>query len=89
MIQLAPKTVTLREESNRTFLLDKNQPQKSIWSIGSIRHNVHSKELADQFSHQANSNNVVRMMEWKEQPKIQPVDKPVAAKIGSYHHATN
>lgn len=40
----------LREESNRTFLTDKQQPGKSIFSIGSVRHNVHSKAMASTFN---------------------------------------
>lgn len=56
--------------SKQTFLVDKEQPKKSIWSIGAVRHNVHSKELAEKFNHMAESNQVVRLMEWKEQPQI-------------------
>lgn len=37
----------IRKETNRTFLFDKEQPKKSIFSYGSVRHNVHSKELAE------------------------------------------
>ncbi len=42
-----PKTVNLREENNRIFLCDKKQPEKSVWSFGDFRHNVHSKDLAE------------------------------------------
>lgn len=80
-----PTYFNLRGENKRTFLCEKEQPKKSVWSFGDYRHNVHSKELAEQFTHQVQSNNVNRMMEWKEQPSVQRYDKPVANKIGSYH----
>jgi hypothetical protein len=79
-----PQTVNLRQENNRLFLMDREQPKKSVFSFGDFRHNVHSKELAEK--HQAASGNVNRLMEWREQPGVQRFDKPVAAKIGSYHH---
>ena len=86
---IMPVTVNLRQENNRMFLCEKDQPQKSVWSFGDFRHNVHSKELAKEYAHQTTSNKVVRMMEWKEQPTAQGFDKPVAAKIGSYHQQMN
>ena len=86
MQRVQPSGMNLRGETNRTFLIDRKQPDKSIWAFGDFRHNVHSKELAEKYNHQANSIGVVRMMEWKEQPTMQRFDKPVAGKIGSYHH---
>ena len=59
MVKAAPHNVTVRNERNRTFLLDKAQPKKSVWSFGDYRHNVTTKELADRFSHQAESKQVV------------------------------
>ena len=34
----------VRQEANRTFLVEKKQPLRSIFDIGSMRHNVHSDE---------------------------------------------
>ena len=39
----------VRYESNRTFLVEKKQPLRSIFDIGTMRHNVHSTELKDQW----------------------------------------
>ena len=39
----------VRRETNRTFLMEKQQPMKSIFEIGAIRHNVHSKSLAQEW----------------------------------------
>ena len=32
----------IRKENNRTFLVEKSQPKRSVFSIGSTRHNVAS-----------------------------------------------
>ena len=85
MQSVVPSTTNLRAEQKRTFLVDKTQPEKSIWSIGAVRHNVHTSEQAQEFNSQANSNNITRMMEWKENSSTQRFDKPVTGKIGSYH----
>ena len=63
MQSAVPNTTNLRAEKNRTYLVDKQQPQKSIFSIGDVRHNVETSEQAQEFNNQAQSNNVVRMME--------------------------
>jgi hypothetical protein len=61
----------LREESNRTFLVDKNPPQKSIFNIGHVRHNVHSKAMAEEFNRAAPlQTEPSRLMEWKENPRM-------------------
>jgi hypothetical protein len=85
MKSTVPSTTNLRAEQNRTYLIEKQQPPKSIWSFGDIRHNVHSEAQAKEFNVQAQSNNVVRLMEWKENSTRQGFDKKVAGKIGSYH----
>ena len=85
MRSVVPNTMNLKKEQNRTYLVDKEQPKKSIWSIGAVRHNVHTNEDAQTFNNQAQSNNIVRMMEWKENSSKQGFDKKVAGKIGSYH----
>lgn len=85
MKSTVPSTTNLRAEQNRTYLIEKQQPAKSIWSLGDFRHNVHSSEQAQEFNNQAQSNNVVRLMEWKENSSKQGFDKKVCGKIGSYH----
>jgi len=85
MKSVVPSTTNLRAEQKRTYLFDKEQPKKSIWSIGDVRHNVHTSEDAQLFNNQAQSNNVVRMMEWKENSSKQGFDKKITGKIGSYH----
>lgn len=85
MKRAVPNTTNLRAEANRTYLVDKDQPAKSIWSIGDVRHNVPTAEQAQEFNNQAQSNNITRMMEWKENTNKQHFDKKVTGKIGSYH----
>ena len=38
-----------RKETNRTFLVEKQQPSRSVWDIGSMRHDLHSKELTNKY----------------------------------------
>ena len=85
MKSVVPSTTNLRQEANRTYLVDKVAPQKSVWSIGDIRHNVLTNDQAQEFNAQAQSTGVVRMMEWKENPTKQKYDIKVTGKIGSYH----
>ena len=42
------KGAALRQENNRTFLADREQPQKNVFSIGGFRHNVTTKEQTEQ-----------------------------------------
>lgn len=35
----------VRNEVFRTFLVEKDQPKRSIFNLGGFRHNVHSVEL--------------------------------------------
>lgn len=83
----------VRKEANRTFLVDKQQPIRSIFAGGSMRHNVHTKEAADFWMKQAMDNgkvtlkNANRVMEWHE-PHMdrQGYDRaPISPKIGSAH----
>lgn len=85
MQRVVPSTTNLRAEKNRTFLVDKKQPDKSVFSIGDVRHNVPTADQAMQFNAQATSSNIVRMMEWKEDTSKQHFDKRITGKIGSYH----
>ena len=81
----------VRHEANRTFLVEKNQPQRSIFNIGSFRHNLHSVEARDTWQKTAlDSGKVVdhpvRLIEWNEPNRDrQSFDKHVSAKIGSSH----
>ena len=43
----------IRKETNRTFLMEKMQPSKSLFEFGAIRHNVHSSELAEEWQTKA------------------------------------
>ena len=40
----------VRQEVNRTFLVEKSQPKKSIFDIGSHRHNLPTKELTEKWT---------------------------------------
>lgn len=82
--------VGVRAEKNRTILIDKDQPKRSIYDLGSVRHNVHSKEEAQ--SHMASalkSGKVVakpvRFIEWLENCPTQKYDGKISPKIGSHH----
>ena len=73
----------LREENNRTFLCDKVQPQKSIFNIGHIRHNVHSKELTEFYNKMAPlQDQPQRLIQWQENVAKQGYDKPLTTKVG-------
>jgi len=68
-----PTYLGVRQEHNRSILVEKVQPKRSIFNSGSIRHNVHSVELTNKFMDAAfASGNVVdhpvRMIEWNENP---------------------
>lgn len=85
MQRQVPSTTNLRNESFRTFLMDREQPGKSVFSYGDMRHNVHSEEDVKKFNNQAFSQGVKRMTEWPENSSKQHYDKNVTGKIGSYH----
>ena len=90
---LGPTSVKhgVRAEANRTFLVEKEQPMRSIFNLGSFRHNVHSVGQRDHWqSHALASGGVSaqpqRLIQWDEpNPGKQSFDQPVAAKIGSSH----
>ena len=74
----------LRAEQNRTFLTEKQQPQKGVFTIGAFRHNVTFKEQVQQ--NQAKVMEPTRLLEWKgDDPSKQKFDKNVSPKIGSFH----
>ena len=39
----------VRHETNRTFLVEKKQPRRSIFALGTMRHNVPTKAEADKY----------------------------------------
>ena len=62
------------------------KPVRSVFSIGDVRHNVTTAaEAASYIKERGAESQVVRLMEWKEQPTVQRFDHKVAGKIGSYH----
>ena len=81
----------VRQEVNRTFLVEKNQPKKSVFEIGSHRHNLPTRELTDEWQKKAVDQgkltlNPHRMIHWDEpEPQKQKYDKHVSPKIGSLH----
>ena len=77
----------VRKETNRTFLVEKTQPQRSLFALGSVRHNVHFKHEKDAIMEKALKDGTiteraVNMLEWNL-PKL-PAEK-VSPKIGSCH----
>jgi len=72
---------TLRQDQKRSFLFDKEQPKRSVLSIGDYRHNVLTSQEAN--TYQSNlSTKPKNLLEWKEDVNRQKYDKPVATKVG-------
>jgi hypothetical protein len=74
----------LKKEANRTFLAEKDQPKKSIFSLGAFRHNVPFADMAKE-SIQSPKLSLERpsLFEWKEEPARQKYDsQPITGKIG-------
>ena len=74
--------VNLRQEKKRVFLIEKEQPKKSLFSFGDFRHNVATAEEANHYS-SGLLEVPSRLIEWKEDVANQRYDKPVTSKIGS------
>lgn len=72
----------LRQEQKRVFLVEKEKPEKSQFSIGDFRHNVVTADEARIYS-QGVMDVPKRFIEWKEDVSKQNFDKPVAGKVGS------
>ena len=72
----------LRKEQKRIFLVEKDQPKKSVLSFGDFRHNVMTREEAYKYS-DGLLDKPSRFIEWREDVSKQKFDKPVAAKIGA------
>ena len=83
--------VGVRQESNRQFLVERQQPLRSIFDIGTTRHNVHSTEDKEYWQKKAVetgnvSNEPQRLVNWKEPQKyIDNYHSQVKGKIGSIH----
>jgi len=82
--------IAVREEAKRSIFVEKNQPQRSIFNTGSIRHNVHSTELTKKYMDEALRSGKVsaepqRLLQWNENSTQQNYDKHVSPKIGSNH----
>lgn len=78
--QIAPFNV--RKEHKRVFLVEKQEPVKSVFSFGDFRHNVMTAEEAKKYSTGV-SEAQHRLIEWKEEVSKQRFDKPITGKIGS------
>ena len=71
----------VRKEANRSFLVEKSQPVRNLFAIGTSRHNVHSKELKDYWQNHAleKGNTSIekpdRIIQWKEESHKQSYDK--------------
>ena len=73
----------MRIEKNRVILNDKNDPPKSIFNTGSIRHNFKQAPEEVYKTVKNITTNPIRLIEWKEDPSRQPYDKgKITAKIG-------
>jgi len=83
--------IAVRAEPKRSILAEKQQPKRTIFGVGCIRHNVANKETAQRFMDEAIAAGRVdplpnrHMMEWHENPTVQRYDKHVSPKIGSIH----
>ena len=73
-----------RIQKNRTILNDKEDPPRSIFNTGSVRHNIiDDPEIALYNSVKNFSRQPVRLIEWKEDSSKQPYDKKkITSKIG-------
>ncbi len=62
-------------------------PIRSVFSFMHTRHNVPTREMAEQSNAQANTANVYRIYEWKENVGKQRFDSvPIAKKIGAINY---
>lgn len=66
----AIQQVGIIKETNRTFLVDKDQAKKSVFNLGHYRHNVHSRDAKEQSEFSAFKAGIikepVRLMEWNQ-----------------------
>jgi len=82
----------LRYENNRTYLVEKEQPKRSVFETGSMRHNVAFGEIAAKnlaaphLTHKAG----VQLFHWKEDSTKQKYDSfPITGKIGHIDSSPN
>ena len=81
---LPPTCIREDKDKKRMFLIDRVQPERSVFSYGDFRHNVTTKEEAQNYS-SGLAENTKRPFEWKEEVHKQRYDKPVTGKIGSIY----
>ena len=72
----------LRQERKRMILVDQDQPEKSIFSIGDFRHDIRTSEEVLLYN-QGASNMPKSFYGWKEDMSKQGYDKPITEKIGA------
>ena len=70
-------------EKNRVYLQEKDQPGKSVFNIGSLRHDVHNPEDAGIINGKPPAGRPSRLIEWNEKLESQTYDqRRIAPKIG-------
>lgn len=78
------RSVSYKQDLKRTFMMEPNTVNKSIYSIGDYRHNVMTSEEAAKYQ-QPMSHKNKNIWEWKESPDQQRYSKDITGKIGSIH----
>ena len=79
--QFILREVSTTQGRKQTFLVDRQQPAKSQFSIGDFRHNVRTREEAQSYMQVAEAK-PKNMFAWPENVGRQHYDKPVTGKIG-------
>ena len=75
---------TMRDLKKQTFLVDKQQPERSVFSIGDYRHNVITAEEAARHM-QTVSSQPKNLLEWQASWHRNS-ERPVTGKIGSLYN---
>lgn len=71
----------LRGEQKRMILVQDNQPEKSLFSLGDFRHDLRTTDEVNTYNQTAVAQ-PKNFFEWKEDVGKQRFDKPVTEKIG-------
>jgi len=71
----------LRGEQKRMILVQENQPEKSLFSLGDFRHDIRTSDEVTAFNQMAMAK-PKNFFEWKEDISLQKYDKPITGKIG-------
>jgi hypothetical protein len=72
----------LRQEQKRMILVEENQPEKSLFSLGDFRHDVRTLDEVNTFNRAALPR-PKNFFEWKEDVSRQKYDKPLTEKVGA------